>query len=72
MYFFPHLYQGQRYSDTLKDNDFDKFLATFQDISPNYSPEFDEFEEKLMINFGSETSVNFTSGFNLHFFYLKK
>ena len=42
MYFLPHIFDCQDYSDPLEGDDIDKFLPAAEEIPPNYSAEFGE------------------------------
>ena len=52
MYFLPHLFDCQDYSDPLEDDDIDEFLPAVEEIPPDYSAEFGEFAEIIMTNKG--------------------
>ena len=53
MYFLPHLFDRQDYSDPLEDDDIDEFLPAVEEIPPDYSGVFGEFAEIIMINKGA-------------------
>ena len=57
MYFMPHLFDCQDYSDPLEDDDIHKFLPAVEEIPPDYSAELGEFAEITMKNEGLEMSV---------------
>ena len=61
MYFMPHLFDCQDYSDPLEDDDIDEFLPAVEVIPPDYSAEFGEFAEITMTNEGLEMLVDIKS-----------
>ena len=72
MYFLPHLFDCQDYSDPLEDDDIDEFLPAVEEIPPDYSAEFGEFAEIIMTNEGLEMPVDVKSCLNLYLFLLEK
>ena len=72
MYFLPHLFDCQDYSDPLEDDDIDEFLPAIEEISPDYSEEFGEFAEIAMTNKGLAMPVDVKSCLNLYLFLLEK
>ena len=72
MYFLPHLFDCQDYSDPLEDDDIDEFLPAVEEIPPDYSAEFGEFAEFIMTNEGLEMPVDVKSCLNLYLFLLEK
>ena len=72
MYFLPHLFDCQDYSDPLEDDDIDEFLPAVQEIPPDYSAEFGEFAEIIITNKVLEILVDVKSCLNLHLFLLEK
>ena len=72
MYFSPHLFDCQDYSDLLEDDDIDKFLPAVEEIPTDYSVEFGEFAEIIMTNEVFEILVNVKSCLNLYVFLLEK
>ena len=72
MYFSPHLFDCQDYSDLLEDDDIDKFLPAVKEIPPDYSVELGEFAEIIMTNEVIEILVNVKSCLNLYVFLLEK
>ena len=72
MYFLPHLFDCQDYSDPLEDDDIDEFLPAVEEIPPSDSEEFGEFAEIIMTNEGLEMPVDVKSCLNLHLFLLEK
>ena len=72
IYFLPHLYDCQDYSDPLEDDDIDEFLPAAEEIPPDYSAEFGEFAEILTINEELEMPVDVKSCLNLYLFLLEK
>ena len=58
MYFLPHLFDCQDYSDPLEDDDIDEFLPAVKEISPDYLAVFGEFAEIAMTNEGLEMPVD--------------
>ena len=72
MYFLPHLFDCQGYSDPLEDDDTDEFLLDVEEIPPNYSAEFGEFAELIIAIKELEMSVDVKSCLNLYLLLLKK
>ena len=72
MYFLPHLFDCQDYSDPLEDDDIEEFLPAVEEISPDYSAEFGEFAGITMTNEGLEMPVDVKSCLNLYLFLLEK
>ena len=72
MYFLPHLFDCQDYSDPLEDDDIDEFLPAVEEIPPDYSAEFGEFPELIMTIEGLEMPVDVKSCLNLYLFLLEK
>ena len=72
MYFLPHLFDCQDYSDPLEDDDIDEFLPAVEEIPPHYSAEFGEFAEIIMTNEGLEMPVDVKSCLNFYLFLLEK
>ena len=72
MYFLPHLFNCQDYSDPLEDDDIDESLPPVEEISTDYSADFGEFAEITMTNEVREMPVNLKSCLNLHLFLLEK
>ena len=72
MYFLPHLFGCQDYSDPLQDDHIDEFLPAVEEIPPDYSAEFGEFAEFIMTNEGLEMPVDVKSCLNLYLFLLEK
>ena len=72
MYFLPHLFDCQDYSDPLEDDDIDEFLPAVEEIPPDYSAEFGEFAEIIMTNKGLEMPVDVKSCLNLYLLLLEK
>ena len=58
MYFLPHLFDCQDYSDPIEDDDTDEFLSDVEEIPPDYSA---EFAELIMTNEGLEMSLDVKS-----------
>ena len=58
MYFVPHLFDCQDYSDPLENDDIDEFLPAVEEIPPDCSAEFGEFAEIIMTNKGLEMPVD--------------
>ena len=72
MYFLPHLFDCQDYSDPLEDDDIDEFLPAIEEISSDYSAAFGEFAEPIKTNKGLEMPVDVKSCLNLYLFLLEK
>ena len=61
MYFLPHIFDCQDYSDPLEDDDIDELLPAVEEIPPNYSGEFGESAEIIKTNEGFEMPVDVKS-----------
>ena len=72
MYFLPHLFDCQDYSDPLEDDDIDEFLQAVEEISPDYLAEFGEFADITMTNEALEMSVDVKSCLKFVLFLLEK
>ena len=72
MYFLPHLFVCQDYSDPLEHDDIDEFSPAVEEIPPDCSTEFGEFAELIMTNKGLEMPVDVKSCLNLYLFLLEK
>ena len=72
MYFLPHLFDCQDYSDPLEGDDTDEFLPAAEGIPPVYSAEFGEFAKMIMTNEGIEIPFDVKSSLNLYLFLLEK
>ena len=72
MYFLPHLFDCQDYSDPLEDDHIDEFLPAVEEIPSDYSAEFGEFAELIITNEGLEMPVDVKSCLNLYLFLLEK
>ena len=72
MYFLPHIFDCQDYSDPLEDDDIDEFLPAVKEMSPDYLAEFGEFAEITMTSEGLEMPVDVKSCLNLYLFLLEK
>ena len=56
MYFLPHIFDCQDFSDPWEDDDIDELLPAAKDITPNYSVEFRKSAEIVMINKAFKTA----------------
>ena len=66
MYFLPHIFDCQDYSDPLEDDDIDELLPAVEEIPPNYSAVFGESAEIIMTKEGFEMPVHVKSCLNLY------
>ena len=57
MYFLPHPFGCQDYSDPLEDYDTDEFLPAVEGIPPDYSADFGEFAELIMTIEGVDVKI---------------
>ena len=72
MYFLPHLFDCQDYSDPLEDGGIDEFLPAVEEIPPDYSEAFGELAEITITDEGLEMPVDVKICLNLYLFLLEK